>query len=52
MPAGCAGDYEIGAAGSAWLNEGWQVPVSFSKLDQPLRVKDQMGVLVPTLPEK
>lgn len=43
---------EFGVAGSAWLNEGWRVPVSFSKLDQPLRVKDHMGVLAPTLPEK
>lgn len=43
---------EFGAAGNAWLNEGWQVPVTFTKLEQPLRVKDHMDVLAPTLPGK
>lgn len=43
---------EFGLAGNAWDNEGWQVPVNFSKLKKPLRVKDNMAVLSPTLPEK
>lgn len=43
---------EYGAAGDAWDNEGWRVPVEFTRLSRPLRPKDHMDVLAPTLPEK
>jgi putative restriction endonuclease len=43
---------EFGAAGDAWGNEGWRIPVEFTRLSTPLRPKDHMDVLAPTLPEK
>jgi putative restriction endonuclease len=43
---------EFGAAGNAWGNEGWKLPVRFVELAQPLRPKDHMGELAPFLPEK
>lgn len=43
---------EFGVAGDAWDNEGWRVPVEFTRLNSPLRPKDHMDVLAPTLPEK
>ncbi|PQO21870.1 HNH endonuclease [Rhodobacteraceae bacterium WD3A24] len=43
---------EFGAAGDAWGSEGWRVPVEFTRLSTPLRPKDHMDVLAPTLPEK
>jgi hypothetical protein len=43
---------EFGAAGVAWQNEGWRVPVSFRRLGAPIRPKDHMYVLAATLPEK
>ncbi|MDV2964655.1 HNH endonuclease [Nitratireductor aquimarinus] len=43
---------EFGTAGDAWGNEGWRVPVEFTRLSIPLRPKDHMDVLAPTLPEK
>ncbi|WP_109465266.1 HNH endonuclease [Albibacillus kandeliae] len=43
---------EFGAAGDAWGNEGWRLPVEFTRLSTPLRPKDHMDVLAPTLPEK
>ena len=43
---------EFGAAGAAWGNEGWRLPVEFTRLSAPLRPKDHMDVLAPTLPEK
>lgn len=43
---------EFGAAGDAWGSEGWRLPVEFTRLSTPLRPKDHMDVLAPTLPEK
>lgn len=43
---------EFGAAGDAWGNEGWRLPVEFTRLSKPLRPKDHMDVLAPILPEK
>lgn len=43
---------EFGAAGTAWGNEGWRVPVEFIRLSTPMRPKDHMDVLAPTLPVK
>ncbi len=43
---------EFGAAGHAWGDEGWRVPVEFMRLSSPLRPKDHMEVLAPTLPER
>ena len=43
---------EFGTAGDAWGNEGWRVPVEFTRLSTPLRPKDHMDVLAPTLPRK
>lgn len=43
---------EFGAAGNAWGSEGWRVPVEFTPLSSPIRPKDHMDVLAPTLPEK
>lgn len=42
---------EFGSAGNAWGSEGWRVSVEFTSLSQPLRPKDHMDVLAPTLPE-
>lgn len=43
---------EFGAAGDAWGSEGWRLPVEFTRLSTPLRPKDHMDVIAPTLPEK
>lgn len=43
---------EFGAYGDAWGNEGWHVPIEFTPLSNPLRPKDHMDVLAPTLPAK
>lgn len=43
---------EFGNAGDYWSHEGWYVPVQYIELTNPLRPKDQMDVLGPTLPAK
>ncbi|MEY4653589.1 MAG: hypothetical protein RI884_2170 [Pseudomonadota bacterium] len=43
---------EFGSAGSNWSDEGWYLPVRFTELRQPLRPKDHMDLLGPTLPDK
>jgi HNH endonuclease len=43
---------EFGVAGDAWGNEGWRLPVEFTRLSVPLRPKDYMDVIAPTLPKK
>lgn len=43
---------EFGVAGESWGNDGWRVPVEFTRLSTPLRPKDHMDILAPTLPEK
>jgi putative restriction endonuclease len=43
---------EFGAAGNAWGNEGWKLPVRFFELSMPLRPKDHMAELAQLLPAK
>ncbi|MEQ3727741.1 MAG: HNH endonuclease signature motif containing protein [Tateyamaria sp.] len=43
---------EFGATGDAWSNEGWRLPVEFTRLRRPFRPKEHMEVLQPTLPDK
>ncbi len=43
---------EFGAAGNAWGNEGWKLPVRFVELANPLRPKDHMAKLASLLPAK
>lgn len=43
---------EFGVAGNVWQGEGWQVPVEFTRLSSPLRPKDHMDIIAPTLPIK
>jgi hypothetical protein len=43
---------EFGERGSYWGNEGWLVPVDFVGIDSPIRPKDHIEVLRPTLPAK
>ncbi|OWU86740.1 hypothetical protein ATO6_02840 [Oceanicola sp. 22II-s10i] len=43
---------EFGSAGDAWGDEGWRLSVDFTRLSSPLRPKDHMGLLSPTLPAK
>jgi hypothetical protein len=41
---------EFGTAGANWTNEGWYVPVVFQRLTNPIKPKDHMVALGPTLP--
>ena len=43
---------EFGSAGSNWSDEGWYLPVRFTELRQPVRPKDHMDLIGPTLPDK
>lgn len=43
---------EFGTTGNYWANEGWYLPVRFAELDRPVRPKDHISILGPTLPEK
>jgi putative restriction endonuclease len=43
---------EFGASGHSWGDEGWKVPVEFKTLRIPLRPKDHMDVIEPSLPVK
>lgn len=38
--------------GTNWSNEGWHVPVVFHRLNDPVRPRDFIDLLGPTLPEK
>jgi hypothetical protein len=42
----------FGHAGANWGDEGWLVPVKFTELKSPIRPKDHIDVLAPTLPQK
>ena len=44
--------HEFGASGAAWRGEGWRVPVQFHRLAMPIRPKDHMHLIAPTLPAK
>lgn len=43
---------EFGDTGKNWGAEGWIVPVAFQRLNRPLRVRDHMTTLAPTLPTR
>jgi len=43
---------EFSAVDNPWSHEGWFVPVSFTELDKPIRPKNHMDDLRPTLPSK
>lgn len=43
---------EYGSAGDAWSQVGWQVSIAWNHLDTPIRPKDNLGRIVPLLPEK
>lgn len=43
---------EFGSTGTYWSNEGWYLPVRFTELRAPVRPKDNMGLIAPTLPDK
>jgi putative restriction endonuclease len=43
---------EFGSAGGNWNHEGWFVPVQFTELKDPIRPREHMDVLGPTLPAK
>lgn len=38
--------------GGNWADEGWHVPVVFHPLTEPIRPKDYIEILSPTLPDK
>jgi len=44
---------ELGSAGNQWgTSPGWQVPVRFAELAEPLRPKDHSSQLAPVLPAR
>jgi len=43
---------EFGATGAYWNNEGWLLPVFWTRLDPPVRPKDLLALIGPLLPEK
>jgi putative restriction endonuclease len=43
---------EFGRTGTYWADEGWYLPVRFTELSRPIRPKEHMEALAPTLPEK
>ena len=43
---------EFGKSGQSWGTDGWKVKVDFNELEYPIRPKDHMETLAPTLPKK
>lgn len=43
---------EFGRTGSYWANEGWFLPVEFSKATSSVRPKDHLGLIAPLLPPR
>jgi hypothetical protein len=43
---------EFSTVENPWGKEGWHVPVAFTELKNPIRPKDHITELLPTLPEK
>lgn len=43
---------EFGSVGAYWSNEGWLLPVYWTRLDPPVRPKDMIDILRPMLPDK
>ena len=44
--------HEFGEVGENWDKEGWAVEVDFHEINNSIRPKDNMDVLLPTLPNK
>lgn len=42
----------FGSTGSNWSNDGWFVPVEFTRIENPIRPKDHMHIIGSLLPEK
>lgn len=42
----------FGNAGSNWSDDGWFVPVEFSRIENPIKPKEHMQVLAPLLSDK
>ncbi len=42
----------FGSAGSNWSEDGWFVPVEFSRVEKPIRPKEHMNLIANLLPEK
>lgn len=43
---------EFGSTGAYWNNEGWLLPVFWTRLDPPVRPKDLLPLIGPMLPER
>jgi len=43
---------DFGQKGTYWDNEGWLVEVQFTELARPIRIREYMELVGPTLPEK
>src|SRR5205814_1165181 len=43
---------DFGAAGSNWSQEGWFVPVEYCALNNQIRPKDHISILLPFLPAR
>ncbi len=43
---------EFGSAGDSWSDTGWEVPIDWELLDQPIRPKDYLELFAPLLPSK
>lgn len=42
----------FGSAGTNWSDDGWFVPVEFSRVEKPIRPKEHMHLISELLPEK
>ncbi|MGL6264046.1 HNH endonuclease [Aeromonas jandaei] len=43
---------EFGSAGDTWSDTGWNVPIDWELLEQPIRPKDHLELIAPLLPLK
>jgi len=43
---------DFGGAGLHWADEGWLVEIAFTELDQPIRIRNYMNAVAPTLPDR
>ncbi|MCF5894752.1 HNH endonuclease [Aeromonas veronii] len=43
---------EFGSAGDSWSDTGWEVPIDWELLEQPIRPKDHLELIAPLLPSK
>lgn len=51
-PAQASPKPDFGQRGTYWDNEGWLVEVQFTELSKPVRIREYMELIGPTLPEK